>query len=136
MNFSSPIEVEKTFYDAFSRQDMDVMMSVWAEDRPIYCIHPGGVLLTDRADVAESWSRIFQAKTPFHFELEYFHREIFDQVAISHLSETLFLHNRMVGVVLVTNTYYQTPEGWRMIMHHASPQPESEEPSPEIPVFH
>ena len=135
MNFTSPIEVEKTFYDAFSRQDLEVMTSVWAEDRPVFCIHPGGVLLTQRTDVIRSWRRIFEAQTPFHFELEYFHREVFADVAISHLSETLFLRNRMVGVVLVTNTYYQTPAGWRMVMHHASPEPD-DEPSPEVEVFH
>ncbi len=112
------------------------MMAVWAEDRPVFCIHPGGTLLAGREEVAESWSRIFQARTPFHFELDYYHREEFEHVAISHLSETLYLQNHVVGVVLVTNTYCATDLGWRMIMHHASPQPELEDSSSETPILH
>ncbi len=135
--FRSMIEAEDAFYDAFARQDVDAMMKVWAADRSILCIHPGGPLLTGRAEIEESWRQIFQAETPFRFEREYRYRDEFaDRFAVSHLAETLYLRQHVVGIVLATNIYRGDDEGWRMIMHHASPSPGPDGPEPEVPVLH
>ncbi|HSP00552.1 MAG TPA: nuclear transport factor 2 family protein, partial [Thioalkalivibrio sp.] len=40
--YESSEQVEAAFYDAFERADMDVMREVWANDKGISCIHPGG----------------------------------------------------------------------------------------------
>lgn len=57
--FRSAVEAEDAFYEAFAQQDVGAMMQVWAEDRSIFCIHPGGQLLTGREEVEESWKQIF-----------------------------------------------------------------------------
>lgn len=135
--FRSAAEVEDAFYKAFAQQDLAAMMQVWAESRPVSCIHPGGGLLAGREEVAESWKQIFQVDVPFHFELEHHYREEFaEQFAISQLTETLYLRNHVVGVVFATNIYFSTDEGWRMIMHHASPSPGPDEPELGTPVLH
>lgn len=135
--FNSANEAEDAFYKAFAQQDVEAMMRVWAEDRPIFCIHPGGDLLTGREEVGESWKQIFRTEVPFHFELEYHYREEFDrQFAVSQLTETLYLRHHVVGVVLATNIYCATDEGWRMITHHASPSPGPDAPESGMPVLH
>ena len=135
MAFKSPADAEQMFYAAFAQQDMEAMMQVWAVERPVFCIHPGGDLLIGREAVAQSWQQIFRAEAPFHFELEHHYREEFaQQYAISHLTETLYVQQRIVGVVLATNSFAFAGDGWRMVMHHASPKPEAEPPNP--PIFH
>lgn len=135
--FRSAAEAEDAFYEAFAQQDITAMMRVWAESRPVFCIHPGGELLTGRGEVEESWKQIFQAEVPFHFELEHqYHEEFADQFAVSQLTETLYLHHHVVGVVLATNIYCITDEGWRIIMHHASPPPGPDAPESGTPVLH
>ena len=135
--YRSAIEAEDAFYEAFAQQDVEAMMRVWAEDRPVFCIHPGGDLLTGREEVEESWKQIFGAEVPSHFELEYHYREEFDgQFAISQLTETLYLRHHVVGIVLATNVYCGADEGWRMIMHHASPPPGPDAPESGMPVLH
>ncbi len=133
--FKTAAEAERGFYEAFAQQNVEGMMQVWADHRPVYCIHPGGALLVGREEIEDSWRRIFQAEAPFHFELEYhFQQEYAHQMAISQVTETLYLQQHIVGVVLATNSFCVTEEGWRMILHHASPQPVAE--SSSSPVFH
>ena len=126
MNWTTPAAVEQAFYEAFAGQDLDAMMAVWAGDRPVFCIHPSGELLTGRGAIERSWKQIFRAEVPFRFELEHHHREEFaGRFAIAQLDETLYLRDRAVAVVQVTNGYCATDDGWRMMLHHASPQPDS-----------
>lgn len=139
MDYTGPEAVEQAFYDAFMRQDLDAMMGVWAEGRSVICIHPGGVMLSERDHIEISWQQIFMAQVPFRFDLMYHSREQFgDTFALHHLNESLYLKDRMVGIVQVTNGYCVTEQGWRMVLHHASPppepdgEPEDAEPDPII----
>ncbi len=136
--FRSAIQAEAAFYEAFRKQDVGSMMKVWAEGRPIFCIHPGGGPLTSRGIVEESWKQIFQGKVPYTIVLDYYHREEFDQqFAVSQLSETLYLRDHFVGTVWATNIYCWTDEGWRMMLHHASESSlGSDLPEPEQPALH
>ena len=135
--FKTADAAEQAFYEAFARQDAEAMMRVWAEDRPVFCIHPGGRLLTGREEVKKSWKQIFQAEVPFHFELESHYREEFaGRSALSQLTETLYLQHHVVGIVLATNSYCATDNGWRMIMHHASPSPDPNGAESDTHVLH
>ena len=134
--FDTAAQAEQAFYEAFAQQDLKAMMRVWDTEGPVLCIHPGGHLLAGREEVQKSWRQIFQSGTPFHFDLDCHHREVSDQLVLTHLTETLVMHNRIVGVVLATNGYRATPNGWRMILHHGSPQFDAEERGPSAPVLH
>ena len=39
---ASAQDVENAFYEALERADLELMMSIWADDEEIVCIHPGG----------------------------------------------------------------------------------------------
>ena len=56
--FTSAEEAEEAFYDAIGRADLDALMSVWADDEEIVCIHPTGQCLTGHLAVRESWRGI------------------------------------------------------------------------------
>jgi hypothetical protein len=44
--FATPEDVETAFYEAIARADLVALMSVWADDEEIVCIHPTGQRLT------------------------------------------------------------------------------------------
>src|SRR5690606_41598015 len=39
--FSTADAVEEAFYDAMQRADLEAMMSLWADDEEVMCVHPG-----------------------------------------------------------------------------------------------
>ena len=57
--FPTPQDAEAAFYEALERADLEAMMSVWAEDEEIVCIHPGGPRLIGYASIREAWRRMF-----------------------------------------------------------------------------
>jgi ketosteroid isomerase-like protein len=58
-HFATAEEAQQVFYQAIERADLAQMMTVWAEDDDIVCIHPGGPRHTGIEEVRESWRRIF-----------------------------------------------------------------------------
>jgi ketosteroid isomerase-like protein len=57
--FATPEDVEAAFYEAIARSDLVALMSVWAEDEEIVCIHPTGQRLTGSDAIRDSWRSIF-----------------------------------------------------------------------------
>jgi ketosteroid isomerase-like protein len=119
----SATEVENAFYEALQTANLDKLMACWADEDDIVCVHPGGSRLVGAGAIRESFEAIFaQGAIPvvalgvkkvesmacaMHSVLERI------QVALPEgLSE---------GYVIATNVYHQTPQGWRLVVHHASP---------------
>lgn len=129
----SPEETEAAFYDAISRADIDGVMALWADDEDIVCIHPGAPRLVGHASIRSSWESIFEqggvhirpvqvhvtqnVMTSVHNIIEEVHR------TVSHRQD---IH------ILATNVYMKTPQGWRIVAHHASVVPG--EAPPNVPV--
>ena len=40
--YTSPQDAALAFYQAFEAKDVEAMMSTWADDEEIVCVHPGG----------------------------------------------------------------------------------------------
>lgn len=122
--FSDPAQVETAFYDAFERADVEAMMAAWANHDQVVCIHPMGPPLAGRHAVRESWRQMFQGGPRFHFGV----RPIAslptgDDVVIRIVEEHIRIGRQAATQtpVLATNAYQRSAEGWRMILHHASP---------------
>lgn len=123
--FPTPQDVEATFYDAIERGDLEAVMSVWAEDEEIVCIHPGGPRLLGYPAIREAWRRIFEGgprlkvrlsdatsvQTPFAVTA----------TVIQHVSVRDDESKR--APVIATNVFVRGTLGWRMVLHHASPAP-------------
>jgi ketosteroid isomerase-like protein len=123
-HYGTPREVERAFYDAFERADIDAMMSVWAADEPIACIHPGGGRVEGVASVRASWARIFASGSRLSIDLRAPHYTQDALLAIHLVKEHIQVDGVFQGVVLSTNIYQFIHGGWRMVLHHASAQPE------------
>lgn len=117
-------ETEAALYDAISRADIEAVMSLWADDEEIVCIHPGSPRLVGHAAIRSSWESIFEQggvqiqpvqlhvtqnmMTSVHNIIEEVHRTTTRQHDIH---------------ILATNVYMKTPLGWRIVSHHASVVP-------------
>jgi ketosteroid isomerase-like protein len=136
--FPTPQDAEAAFYEALEGADLEAMMEVWAEDEEIVCIHPGGSRLAGYEQVRESWSQMFRSGQRLKVHLT-------GQVVLSGMM--LSVHSVYENIlvqgeararvpVAATNVYLRTGNGWRMLLHHASPVPQGAQPrqadSPKI----
>jgi len=127
--FSSPEAAEEAFYRALQKSDLDLMMAVWDEDENISCVHPGGQRLEGHAAVRQSWELIF-AQSPgmaIHLSDESRYDDQNLTVHVVHEHIRLGKESQHQPPVIATNVYRLTDNGWRMVLHHASPTRASSE---------
>lgn len=139
--FGSADEVEEAFYAAFEKGDVDIMMSLWAEDSDIACVHPVGPRLQGYDAIRDGWRAIFSAPNRMRFTITDRHRTATDTLAVHVLHENIQIgpDPKRHPPVVATNVYRLTPQGWRMVLHHASPTPgaeRGESDNREAPVLH
>lgn len=120
---ANPDELEARFYEALQRGDIEALMSVWADDDEIVCVHPGGPRVVGAAAIRASFEAIF-ANGPIPVKPEQVHRLDALSGAVHHLLESIEVptdEGPRIAWVLATNVYLQTASGWRLVAHHASP---------------
>jgi uncharacterized protein (TIGR02246 family) len=131
---STPDELEARFYEALQRGDLDALMSVWADDDEIVCVHPGGPRVVGPAAIRASFETIF-ANGPIPVQPDQVHRLEALSGVVHHLLEKVEVNTdegARAAWVMATNVYLQTARGWRLVAHHASPgrlQPPEETPA-------
>lgn len=142
--FMSPEEAEATFYQALERADLGTMMSVWAEDEEVICVHPGGPRITGYAAVRESWRQVFESGARMRV------RVVGDVVlrgllmSVHSVHEVIFLGENAeqpAPPIVATNVYFRGAAGWHMVSHHASVMPgaavvQAHEGEPGSNTFH
>ena len=57
---SSAEETEAAFYDALGRADLEAMMSLWADDEDIICVHPNAPRLIGHAAIRAAFEALFE----------------------------------------------------------------------------
>lgn len=125
--FATPQDAEAAFYEAIERCDLEAMMAVWAADEEVVCIHPNGARLSGFERVRESWRKIFAGGQRLRFDIRDQHYVQGPMLAIHVVHERVVVHGGDEQPVLVvsTNVYQRVEQGWRMILHHASPTPDA-----------
>jgi len=131
--YESSEQVEAAFYDAFERADMDAMREVWANDKGICCIHPGGERLDGVAAVMDSWAGILSGGPILRVRLSHRRVRVSGDLAVHTLRENLYVESALRGVALVTNVYRRSESGWQMVLHHAAPDPNPPDIEPPAP---
>ncbi|MEQ1772829.1 MAG: nuclear transport factor 2 family protein [Burkholderiales bacterium] len=123
--YANSHEAEAAFYEAFGKSDLDAMMSVWADEDEIYCVHPGGPRISGVEKVRESWRRLFTNGQTLSFQLRARHEIHGMMVAVHSVYEQITVAGEgpARNPMLATNIYLRTDRGWRMVAHHASPAP-------------
>jgi len=117
-------DIEAAFYDAIGRADIEAVMSLWADEEDIVCIHPNAPRLIGHAAIRASWEQIFEQGPVY---IRPVHLQVMQNVMTS-------VHNIVEEVhrasskqrdihILATNVYMKTPLGWRIVSHHASVVP-------------
>ncbi|MHB1083609.1 MAG: YybH family protein [Thiobacillus sp.] len=121
--FPTPETAESAFYAAFEARNLDAMMAVWANDDSIACIHPLAAPLNGRAAVAAGWHSMFEAAGQFRMQMEVAHeiRKASQIIRIVREYLTIGEEAESRPPILATNVYRKDADGWRMILHHASP---------------
>jgi len=121
--FETPEEAEEAFYRAFENADLRAMMRVYADDEQIACAHPMGTLLRGRESVRESWRQLFSGEQHMHFRIEPQLTSGDGNLVVRVVLEHIYLHgdSRPRPPLLATNVFVRTDQGWRMLLHHASP---------------
>ncbi|HKK14314.1 MAG TPA: nuclear transport factor 2 family protein [Gammaproteobacteria bacterium] len=133
--FQTPEEAEAAYYRAFQEADLDLMMSLWLERDDIVCVHPvRGTRLQGQAAVLEGWLNVFARELDIRIALKNVQQIRQGEVAIRSGEEHVVRLGdpRVRGVNNFTNVYVETPQGWRLLVHHASPGPEAASVDPEL----
>ncbi len=121
--YISSEEAELAFYDALGCNDLETMMGIWLDNEDTVCVHPGACRLEGTADIRQAFEQMFDEPTPeMEFTVSDKQCQRLGNVAIHTLREEIEIGGQLVSVMLATNIYVQTEAGWRMLLHHASPE--------------
>lgn len=124
VRFSTPQDADQAFYRAFESADIEAMMEVWAGEENVTCIHPGSHRLQGCEEIKSSWQQIFTNGSPLRFTLtdSYYTQDA--HLAVHMVKENIQVDGVLQGVMLATNIYQFIDGSWRMMLHHASPEPQ------------
>jgi uncharacterized protein (TIGR02246 family) len=120
---SSVDELEAAFYEAMQMASIERMMALWADDEDIACVPPGGLRLVGGVAIRAGFEAVF-SNGPIQIELVNVRRLTAPGFAVHHVLEKISLQTSdaiQTAYVLATNVYVQGADGWRMVLHHASP---------------
>jgi len=119
---TSADETEASFYDAMRHGDVDKVMACWADDEEIACVSPGGPRTVGTVAVRAAFAATL-ATGPVHITIEHVRRMESAVCAVHHVTEkvqAVTSEGLQTAFVIATNVYLRTPQGWRMVAHHAS----------------
>ncbi|MET8753058.1 nuclear transport factor 2 family protein [Streptomyces sp. NPDC004667] len=123
-------EVNAAFYEAMEQGDFDALSALWLEDE-ISCVHPGWPVLSGRGEVLRSYALIMSHTEYIQFFLTDTKVALIGDTALVTCTENILSGGPsgeagelgpLVGqLVVATNVFRRTPEGWRLWSHHGSP---------------
>jgi ketosteroid isomerase-like protein len=115
-----------SFYESLENFDLSAMKALWYRGDGVRCIHPGWEAINGYDAVIDSWDQVFRNTgwmrvTPTDVAIW----RVGDLALVYCAENITAKHDDEVGVAvtMATNVFRQTDEGWRMILHHASPSP-------------
>jgi uncharacterized protein (TIGR02246 family) len=121
-------DIEAAYYEALQHGDIDRLMACWSDDDEVMCVHPGGPRLVGTAQIRASFEALF-ATGRLHVQPERV-RKIESMASAVHnvieRVEVMTEAGQREGFTTATNVYHKTPQGWRLVAHHASPGTRSE----------
>lgn len=131
--FHTSEEAESAFYSAFEMGDIVLMKALMA-DNNVTCIHPNSMPIIGRDEVLESWRGILSNIDEPAIYPEVLHRTVegneVGNTAIHLVAERIAPDHQITSektLVLATNIYIKQSNGWRMMLHHSSLPPYSED---------
>ncbi|MFF9688899.1 nuclear transport factor 2 family protein [Streptomyces sp. NPDC014623] len=126
-------QANTAFYEAMERGDLDGLSGLWlpGEDLTVSCVHPGWPVLTGRGEVLRSYALIMANTEYIQFFLTDVGVSMTGDTALVTCTENILSGGPaeegnalgpLVGqLVVATNVFRRTPEGWKLWSHHGSP---------------
>ncbi|WP_326698219.1 nuclear transport factor 2 family protein [Streptomyces sp. NBC_01754] len=126
-------EANTAFYEAVERGDLDALSALWlpGEDLTVSCVHPGWPVLSGRGEVLRSYALIMANTEYIQFFLTDVQVAMTGDTALVTCTENILSGGPaeegnalgpLVGqLVVATNVFRHTPDGWRLWSHHGSP---------------
>ncbi|MEI7030522.1 nuclear transport factor 2 family protein [Streptomyces pratensis] len=121
------------FYEAMERGDHERVAALWlpGEDLTVSCVHPGWPVLTGRGEVLRSYALIMANTEYIQFFLTDVSIAMTGDTALVTCTENILSGGPaeegdalgpLVGqLVVATNVFRHTPDGWKLWSHHGSP---------------
>ncbi|MCL2075536.1 MAG: nuclear transport factor 2 family protein [Betaproteobacteria bacterium] len=120
--FVTPEDVENAFYKAVNHGNLSDLLSVWAEEEELLCLHPNGTLLNSLENIRESWREILGGQTKIRLNFRRIGYWRGSMIAVHHLLEEMQSDSDDVsGIFRVTHVFMRGAYGWRMVCRHSSP---------------
>jgi ketosteroid isomerase-like protein len=120
---ATPDETEAQFYECLQHADLERLMTLWADEEDIACVHPGGPRLIGAHAIRAAFEEVFGQGSVDARPVQV-RRLTMGPAAVHHVLEEVRVQTAegpQSGYVLATNVYVKTPIGWLMVAHHASP---------------
>jgi ketosteroid isomerase-like protein len=124
ISYQTPEEAEAAFYEAIERADMAMLDNVWSKDENIVCVHPGAMRIEGREAVMDSFVKLFSDAPMLSFSIVDTLYTGNDSLAVHLVREEIALDGQVVSIMVSTNIFQMEDGGWRMLLHHASPEPD------------
>ena len=124
MSEKEVLKTNQRFYDAFNKNDIELMIGVWLNDPISQCIHPGWDVLIGFENIMTSWQKIFAAAQDLEIKLSHVDVTASENLAWVTCQENLFSivsSGVQLSKVHSTNLFKKVNDEWKMILHHASP---------------
>jgi ketosteroid isomerase-like protein len=123
-------QANTAFYETMERGDFDELSDLWLDD-DISCIHPGWPVLTGRGEVLRSYALIMANTEYIQFFLTDVKVSVAGDTALVTCTENILSGGPaedggelgpLVGqLVVATNVFRRTADGWKIWSHHGSP---------------
>jgi ketosteroid isomerase-like protein len=116
-------DVQAQFYDALQHGDIERLMAVWSDDDEVAIVHPGGPRVVGLGAIRASFEAIF-ASGPIPVRPDSVRRVESAGCAVLHVLEKVDVvsdEGPQTAWVIATNVFLKTAQGWRLVLHHASP---------------
>ncbi|MFF3689860.1 nuclear transport factor 2 family protein [Streptomyces sp. NPDC002187] len=137
-------EANTAFYETMERGDFEKLSTLWLDD-DISCIHPGWPVLSGRGEVLRSYALIMANTEYIQFFLTDVKVNVAGDTALVTCTENILSGGPaedggelgpLVGqLVVATNVFRRTSDGWKIWSHHGSPVlTESDEEDDETPA--
>ncbi|MFF8831690.1 nuclear transport factor 2 family protein [Streptomyces sp. NPDC015131] len=131
---SEAVEQANTaFYEAMERGDFEAISDLWLDEAHggISCVHPGWPVLNGRGEVLRSYALIMANTDYIQFFLTDVKVSLAGDTALVTCTENILSGGPaeegadlgpLVGqLVVATNVFRRTADGWRIWSHHGSP---------------
>ena len=109
------------YYDAFERQDIEMMSQVWEHSERSTCTHPGWPPLHGTDTILESFAAIFRGPQTLQVILTDESVMVEGSFAYVSVVENVVDQSGDASAMAALNVFVWSGERWNILVHHASP---------------